>query len=82
MNLPVAAVDLEALSCPLTVSHKVYHSFSLTFHAAARAAGGSSRGLGQSVMNFYTDDSPGLKIQPVRLLRFMMIIACCTALDA
>jgi len=31
--------------------------------AGARAGG--SRGVGQSVMNFYTDDSPGIKIQPV-----------------
>ncbi|GBF99527.1 hypothetical protein Rsub_11961 [Raphidocelis subcapitata] len=25
----------------------------------------SSRGFGSSMMNFYTDDSPGIKIQPV-----------------
>ncbi|KAI8469277.1 MAG: Sec61beta family-domain-containing protein [Monoraphidium minutum] len=31
----------------------------------ARSAAAGSRGLGQSVMNFYTDDSPGLKIPPV-----------------
>lgn len=35
---------------------------------AARAGGGSSRGFGQSVMNFYTDDSPGLKVQPVYVI--------------
>ena len=33
--------------------------------AVARVASGAPRSLGASVMNFYTDDSPGLKLQPV-----------------
>ncbi|KIZ04573.1 Protein transport protein Sec61 subunit beta [Monoraphidium neglectum] len=31
----------------------------------ARSTGTSGRGVGQSIVNFYTDDTPGLKIQPV-----------------
>ena len=38
-----------------------------TVFIAARGGGGSQR-LGQNVMNFYTDDSPGLKLSPVRPL--------------
>lgn len=37
----------------------------MTFADAARAAGAGSGRIKESVMAFYTDDSPGLKIPPV-----------------
>lgn len=51
-----------------TLVHGWIGNLSVIVGVAARSAGAGSGRLKESVMAFYTDDSPGLKIPPVSAL--------------
>lgn len=70
--LPPACVlhlPLVATAGPWTVSLYLYVPHTPLSLPAGRAAGAGGRSMKDSVMSFYTDDSPGIKIPPVSAQR-------------